>query len=441
MEYHICQLPFPSTLDPDPALAAYYRDYERKFRRVSADYELPEHALWELPLWVAHLTAALDESGISSSFIDLSSAACDVDTIAATLQRATDNRDVIMFSPLAQNLDLCEQVARRLRREGRRVVVGGNMSPLLDPHAADVIVSGVLGAQGFRPVQNALLQVPQRHDLAARRVGGLSSPGLGPPVSLTPNYRHLRAAYADPHMLRLNASHGCLHACDFCGDAWSLQLRTVAVESLREELRQMRTLYPRTGLIYIGDKTFGQSRAGVENLLSLKEELVGLKFIVQTHVLSVNASLISKMKDLGVIVVELGFESADSLALARQGKRSRGLKHYGDIVNQLADAGLWVTLNVMGGLDEETRDAARATNDWLARDDHNAWLFNLYNFVPYPLAPGFPGLRDRIFDWDFARWREDYPVVYHPRHLTAEESWEFFRERVDIAHTSILRHD
>ena len=51
-----------------------------------------------------------------------------------------------------------------------------------------------------------------------------------------------------------------------------------------------------------------------------------------------------------------------------------------------------------------------------------------------PLVPDFRRLEDRIFDWDFANWREDGPPVYEPRNLTAERSWELFLEKVDVAH-------
>jgi len=59
--------------------------------------------------------------------------------------------------------------------------------------------------------------------------------------------------------------------------------------------------------------------------------------------------------------------------------------------------------------------------------------------VPYPLTPQFPLLRDRIVDWTFAHWREDGPPVFLPHHVTREQSYEFFLEKVACAHDSVLR--
>ena len=70
----IVQLPFPSTGEPDENLAAYYTDYDRLFTRRFADYFIPQDGLWEMPLWVAHLTALVRAAGLESAFSDLSKA-------------------------------------------------------------------------------------------------------------------------------------------------------------------------------------------------------------------------------------------------------------------------------------------------------------------------------------------------------------------------------
>jgi hypothetical protein len=89
---------------------------------------------------------------------------------------------------------------------------------------------------------------------------------------------------------------------------------------------------------------------------------------------------------------------------------------------------------MMGGLDGETEQSHRQTLQWLRANQDALWLFNLYNFVPYPLTPDFPRLRKRIVNWNFADWREDSPVVYQPSHLTRERSWELFQEKIATAH-------
>ncbi|WP_229402282.1 B12-binding domain-containing radical SAM protein [Micromonospora okii] len=424
----VVQLPFPSTQEPDRRLSDYYLDYDRAFRAFFPEYFIPSDGLWEMPLWVAHLTALLDTAGIDSTFQDLSRIPADVTACTEALMSATAPGDLVLASPLAQNLRLALDVAKHLEAEGRRVVLGGNMAPLAPEGAVHLVHRGQLDTAFVRRL--AALHGAGGGTSERPSVRGLSKDR----ITWAPDYRHLDGYGGKVPLLRLNASHGCLYECAFCGDAWSKSLTLVDKGALAAEVDQFAERFPETRLIYIGDKTFGQSREAVQNLIDVFRDRPGYRFIAQTHVMQVKEWVIDSMRELGVIAVELGFESADSQMLKRLAKLSRGLDHYTGRIRELSDAGLKVVLNLMGGLDEETEESHRQTLDWLDENSSRLWLFNLYNFVPYPLVPDFPRLRDRIFDWDFSRWREDAPVVYRPAHLSPERSWELFQEKVATAH-------
>jgi radical SAM superfamily enzyme YgiQ (UPF0313 family) len=259
-------------------------------------------------------------------------------------------------------------------------------------------------------------------------------------ISWVPDYRHLDGYHGQIPLLRINASHGCLYKCSFCGDAWSQQLVLVDKDVLAAEVDELAERFPDTKLIYIGDKTFGQSREAVDNLLEVFADRPGYRFVVQTHVMQVKPSVVRAMRELGVVAAELGFESGDSQMLKRLNKLSRGLDDYTEKIRMLDDAGLKVVLNVMGGLDEETENSHQQTVQWLLANGSTLWLFNLYNFVPYPLTPDFSRIRERIFNWNFADWREDAPPVYRPSILTPERSWQLFQEKIDVAHRIVRQH-
>ena len=258
--------------------------------------------------------------------------------------------------------------------------------------------------------------------------------GRGGRLDSVPDYTQLLHYRGKVPLLRLNASHGCLYQCSFCGDAWSRQLHVVAPEALEHEVQQFEELFPEASLIYIGDKTFGQSREGVANLLELFAGRPRYRFIVQTHVLQVNERLIEAMRQLGVVIVEMGFETADSEVLRESHKEVRGVDHYARVIEQLTAAGMRVILNVMGGLPHERAESHRETLAFLQGPRNRAWLYNLYSFVPYPLTPLFPALKERIHDWSFANWREDARPVFHPYHADADESFAWFLEKVAVAH-------
>lgn len=430
----ILQLPFPSTSDPDPALASYYRSYDKRFRELLPDFFVPQGSLWEMPLWVSHLTALLDSAGVRSRFLDLSKAPFDAGACLESIISHTDEDDILLMSPLAQNFSLAQELCVRLRNTRRRTVIGGNMAPLAHGAGPHVVHRGQLDATFVR---NLLRLVRRGHGESENpAVQGLSKRV----ISWAPSYRHLSDYSGTVPLLRLNASHGCLYKCSFCGDAWSSQLHLVSRDALSAEVDELTQRFPETKIIYIGDKTFGQSKTAVRNLLDVFSERPGFRFIAQTHVLQVQDWVIEAMQELGVVAVELGFESGDTELLRNMAKRNQGLEYYSERLEAIHAAGIKVILNVMGGLPNETEASHVCTTSWLRANADLVWLCNLYNFVPYPLTPIFRRLRPRITNWNFADWREDAPPVYTPFYLSAGRSWELFKDKVATVH-GVIRTD
>jgi anaerobic magnesium-protoporphyrin IX monomethyl ester cyclase len=119
--------------------------------------------------------------------------------------------------------------------------------------------------------------------------------------------------------------------------------------------------------------------------------------------------VIEAVRRLGVVVVELGFESASVDLLRVNHKSNRTTVSFRGMVRKLNQAGFAVVLNVLSGLPEETAADHAQTLAFIENVASEVWLYNLYNFVPYPLTARFLRLRDRIVDWKFANWRKDSP--------------------------------
>jgi Radical SAM superfamily len=421
----IVQLPFPSTAAGDATLATYYQSYAERYRAAIPEYFVPESDLWELPLWVAHLSGILAALNWEDTFVDLSRAPASVDPCLDAVLGATRPGDWLLFSPLAQNFGLALEVSRALRQRGRRTAIGGNMAALATEDDATHVIRGIATPETFA----AALGAPQA--LAELPTGRRGT------VPWTPRYDLLAGFGKRVPLLRLNASHGCLYACTFCGDSWSRKLYVVERQSLEAEADSFAELFPETRLIYVGDKTFGQSAEAVRNLVDVFSARPGYRFIVQTHVSAVTAALVEAMLRLGVAVVELGFESADEQVLREVRKANGSQRRVREVLRLLNDAGLRVVLNVLGGLPEERPESHAKSISFIEECTDLVWLYNLYNFVPYPLTPLFARLRGRIFDWDYAHWREDSPPVFEPLHLSPQQSWEFFLEKVAYSHRAI----
>lgn len=425
----IVQLPFPSFADPHPLVVAYYRDYSRVFAQLVEGYDVPENQLWELPLWVCHIGGMLAQLGRTPQLVDLSAKPATTEACLATLLATTWPGDVVMLSPLAQNFDLALEVSRGLNRSGRRTVLGGNMASLASARDATVVHRGQATPQSLARALSGGADVVE-HRLTRGQL-----------ADWKPDYDLLADFRGRVPLLRLNASHGCLYRCEFCGDAWSNSLSVVSREVLEYEVEQFERLFPETRLIYIGDKTFGQSREAIANLLEVFATRPGYRFIVQTHALAVDSEVLDAMEALGVVAVEMGFESASSDLLRANRKGNRTVDFYLDKMERVAARGMKIVLNVLSGLPTEGAEAHEQTVEFIARGDSPAWLYNLYNFVPYPLTPVFPSLRERIVDWNFANWREDALPVFEPYHSSREESFEFFLDKVRAAHAAITRVD
>lgn len=306
----IVQLPFPSQLDPLPILEEYYTLYEKEYAKVFPQYKIEPGALWEAPLWVAHLDGAIGRE--DSVFVDLSSKKADPKICTYAILNTVSDDHLIFVSPLSQNYDLAVSVSHALMELGYKTVIGGNMSGLATTDDFSVVYNG-LARRGIYEsiVSGQFLTIGESPRRGRQQI----------PLDYRPQYRLLSGYYGRISFVRLHASHGCLFDCSFCGDAWSHQLHIVPPSLLREEIQEIRACFPQVRLFYIGDKTFGQSKEAVQNLIECFESEGDFDFICQTHVKVVSDWLLESMQKLGIRVVELGMESGSEALLQHVNKR------------------------------------------------------------------------------------------------------------------------
>ncbi|KZM50320.1 radical SAM protein [Labrenzia sp. OB1] len=359
---------------------------------------------------------------------DLSGCPADLEVCVRELEDRTQRGDILLLSPLAQNYDLTLEISRRMMAGGRCTVIGGNMAPLVKSSDATVVHHGQATPESLRRALSGVASEVENHMDRRDTAGWI------------PDYNLLREYDQKVPLLRLNASHGCLFRCEFCGDAWSRKLVLVEPSALEAEVQQFEDYFPDTRLIYIGDKTFGQSPDAVELLLKVFANRPQYRFIVQTHFLALKDDLIEQMRALGVVAVEIGFESASAELLLQNRKVMKDVRELRDRLRRLNDCGIKVVLNVLNGLPQEDGEAHRKTLDFMHQSSAEVSLFNLYNFVPYPLTPLYPQLKSRIVDWNFRNWREDGLAVFELDKISREESFSFFLEKVDVAREIVRNH-
>lgn len=176
---------------------------------------------------------------------------------------------------------------------------------------------------------------------------------------------------------RLTLSNGCVHKCKFC------TVPNAVVQVYKSEVdKQIEALKPlKFNLIYLNDKTFGQS----SNYRLLKELYPEIKkfnpdfkgFIVQT---TASAAVRINWTDLHIYAAEIGVESYNDAIL--KGLNKPANCDMIDKAEQVLKAnGIKYIVNIVVGFVGETIKTYKRTIDYIKRAD--LLHVNLYNLAVY----------------------------------------------------------
>ena len=424
---YVVQLPFPS-LDYFP-VPRYFERLQAWYRRAAgADCTVPYAGIWEIPLWVSWVRAALLvarnclDAAFDVQIRDLSRAPFDVDAVLQQLPCVSPG-DIYCLSPLTQNRALATRLAAVLRQRGMKAVGGGPVAGDLDAQDFDCIFVGKIETsfEKFLGSFAALLGAPRRN----RRTDYVAL--LAEHLDYTwafPGY-HSQILY-----LRTFTHHGCPFACTFCADR-SSGSSLVDPRLLSRELFSLVSTFPDHQTLYVGDSTFGVAYGAMSNLA---EALTGvhdalrraLRLIVQTNPALVTPRFAANLRKLGVVLVELGIESGSSASVRRTQKFRPSNDWLEEKLRILDEAGLRVAANIIVGLPEDSEEDYEQTEAFILKWRHRLW-FNVYGFVPYPGTQLYERLvRDqRIRNWNSEQWCEGGPFVFDGYYLDADSAYMY----------------
>lgn len=404
------QLPFPSTSKPDKLLQRYCRYYSLRVREILTDYFIPSDGLWELPSYWAFLSGNFRH--YDQILLDLSRQMYVSKKLLSVITQKSVPEDTILFSPLTQNFDITLEITKKLSFYGyKRIVIGGNMSSVVDEDGDFIVCNSSYGVDKITAKKLGLVNID---------------------YNATPDFTILAKHYETPPIFRLFPNLGCKFGCPYCIEPNIFGgIRRESEISIKRQVEQMQTLFPETKIWYNSDKTFGQDKEALFKLYSaFGSSLSEYRGITQTRPEFVlNPFIVEWLKKLNIVIVEFGFETANIEIRRRIGK-PQPLELIDHAIEILERNGIKVVLNVLMGLPWETDCTYQETLDYLLRC--NAWLFNIYNFVPYPRTALYTLLKKerRIVDYNWRNWREDAPLVYEPYFLSREKHWEWFQKIV-----------
>lgn len=431
--FALVQLPFPS-LDyfPHPR---YFKALETWHRSaISRECTVPIEGIWELPPWITWLKAAISAT-VSTEFsdgisvIDLSRVPFDFDQVMAEIEIHPE-AEIYAFSPLTQNISLTTRVADELRKRGRTAIAGGAVAANLDTSKFDSIFLGRIEAN-FREFSIWLTQLLDGR--RSIRELDINSFITELDYSWAPHFYRDETIY-----MRTFSHHGCPLRCSFCADrrSGSLDLPPSLIQS---DIERLLAYFDQRTALYIGDLTFGISSGSVANLIevirNVKQRLGReLRLIVQTAANMISPSLVNNLRDLGVVLVEIGVESASVESVRRTEKGRPSTRWLEDKFGILLDSGFHVAGNVIVGLPHDDHLDYEQTESFIAKWRDTVW-FNIYGFVPYPTTPLYRELvRDgRVKNSNWDQWCEGAPFVFEPYTMSSSTAYGWLRRILSAA--------
>jgi radical SAM superfamily enzyme YgiQ (UPF0313 family) len=329
--------------------------------------------------------------------------------------------DLVGLTCMSHQASRAYQIADAFRRRGRSVVIGGFHATLAPDEAlqhADAVVIGEAEGVWGRVVEDAAA-----HRLQGRYQSATLSDLKGLP---TPRYDLLDLRrYRIPN-LPAQTTRGCPYACSYCEvtQVYGARFRYRPPEEVIEEVRLLMKL-GRRKFVYFVDDIFNAHR---KHAFAVMEGLLPLN-VAWTCLCTANVGDDGEMLDLmrasGCRHINIGMESVIPESLRSVNKKQNHADRYAEQFAAIRKRGLEFSLNVMFGLDGDTKETFDATVDRLI--EYKAPLSFMFILSP---RVGLK-IRDdlqaegRIDHSDWDRYHS-YEVVFEPKNMTRRELEEGF---------------
>ena len=381
----------PSRLQPDGSV------YKNKTR-------------WLLGMTLPYV-AALSPPGVDVSIKDDLYEDIDFDTPC----------DLVGLTCMSHQASRAYQIADAFRRRGKPVVIGGFHATLAPDEAlahADGVVVGEAEGVWQRVLEDAA---------SGRLQGRYQSAALSDLKGLpAPRYDLIDLKrYRIPN-LPAQTTRGCPYACSYCEvtQVYGARFRYRPPDEVVEEVKTLMRLGNRK-FVYFVDDIFNAHR---KHAFAVMEGLKRLKVrwtCLCTANVGDDGAMLDLMRASGCLHINIGMESVNTESLKSVNKKQNHADRYKEQFAAIRKRGIEFSLNVMFGLDGDTKDVFDATVDRLI--EYKApisFMFILSPRVGLQIRDELAA-QGRIDHSDWDRYHS-YEVVYEPKHMTRRELEEGF---------------
>ena len=328
--------------------------------------------------------------------------------------------DLVGISVMTGTARRAYALADHFRARKIPVVLGGVHVSILPEEArpfGDSLVIGMadgLWSQLIRDAKEGRLQKEYREEKAPGRFTTIPIP--------PPRYDLQRkSGYMMPYTIQ--ATRGCMHACDFCAVPVIWGNRFIR-RPIADVIRDIKTIpakrFALNDVSPVDDVEYAKEL--FKAMIPLKKKWGGLS---TTKVIE-DPELFDLMVKSGCQYLLIGFESANSDTLNTIAKRWNKPDHYAEVMHQMHKARIIVQGCFVFGFDHDYPDIFQKTVDRVQELKIDIPRYSIY--TPYPGTRLFKRLQaeDRILSYNWADYNT-MNVVYRPLNMSPVQLYEGFR--------------
>lgn len=355
----------------------------------------------------------------------------DVEICYETVEEIPYDTDANLVAVTAMGYGLWHgfEVCDEFRRRGKTVIVGGPMASL-EPEESLKHADSVAIGEG-ETLWEPILRDFEKGELKERYESSMKLPLAGLPV---PRY-DLVAEKPVGDIIPIQVGRGCPHACDYCS-IYAAYDRTYKRRTIAEVVRDIEAAKSLgfRNMLLVDDNVgadFRTAKELFEALIPLDITWVGQCSLTILR----RPDLLRLARESGCTTLSFGFESVSTSSLEAHDKGWVKAEDYDEMLQNLADAGINVSSEMILGLDGDGPDTFDRTIDFVVRN--KITLPRFYILTPVPGTEMFQRWKDegRITSYDYGNYN-GATVVYKPSHLTPEELeagyWKVYDEVFSI---------
>ena len=327
--------------------------------------------------------------------------------------------DLVAISSFTAQIEDAYQLADHYRQDGVRVVLGGLHVSSMPGEAmlhADAIVVGEAEEVWPTLIEDARAGTLKRVYRPSRQWNLADSP--------IPRFELLDPAKYN--RLTVQTSRGCPWRCDFCASSILIAPRyqTKPVAKVVEEIRRIKSIWPRPFIEFADDNTFVHKGYSKELMRALIPE--GIRFFTETDIsFADDPELIDLAHEAGCKQVLIGLESPnltglDGLELQTNWKLKQHDRYFAAI-DRIQSAGITVNGCFILGLDGHTPAVFEAVVDFVKQSGLYEVQVTLQ--TPFPGTPLYARLHreGRLFADRFWEKCTLFDLTHRPTGMTAAE--------------------